>query len=198
MTFGLCDGFKNFDKLLSVSDEAFVLHGQDWIHGVARSYTTTAYGWLFPSLRTLWSAVIKSPNSSARGRASPVRLLQGALVILVRKQTSQFRSLVKWIQTLCFLDFDTTFVGRSDSESSEMCAAAGTFCVIKIICNLLQPFRKISQTVVWISIAIPFFFLSRRGDTLQFPEAGPSLRSRAGHVGDKSCDVDVVFCKGLL
>ena len=62
-----------------------------------RSYTTTAYGWLFrdshPSLRTLWSAVIKSPNFSARRRASPVRFLHGALVVLVLWQISQFRSL---------------------------------------------------------------------------------------------------------
>ena len=33
----------------------------------------------FTSLRTLWSAVIKSPNFSARGRAPPVRLLQEPL-----------------------------------------------------------------------------------------------------------------------
>ena len=37
----------------------------------------------------------KSPNFSARGGASPVRLLQGAFVILVLKQTSQFRSFGK-------------------------------------------------------------------------------------------------------
>ena len=44
------------------------------------------------------------------------------------------------------------------------------FCVLKIIFELLQPFRKISQTVV---------------------SRGPSLRSWAGLVEDKSCDVDV-------
>ena len=42
------------------------LHGYAWIHWVAKSCTTTAYRWLFrdwqPSLRTLWSAVIKSPK----------------------------------------------------------------------------------------------------------------------------------------
>ena len=37
----------------------------------------------------------KSPNFSARGGASPVRLLQLAFVILVLKQTSQFRSFGK-------------------------------------------------------------------------------------------------------
>ena len=35
------------------------------------------------SLRTLWSAVIESPNFSARGRASPVRLLQESLCYFV-------------------------------------------------------------------------------------------------------------------
>ena len=43
------------------------------------------------SFRTLWSTVIKSPNFSARGRAPPVRLLRGALVILVLKKTLQSR-----------------------------------------------------------------------------------------------------------
>ena len=61
--------------------------------------------WMFRdsqlSLRTLWSAVIKSPKLSARGTASPLRLLHGALVILVRLQISQFRSLGKWVWTLC-------------------------------------------------------------------------------------------------
>ena len=55
-----------------------------WIHWVTRSCTTTAYRWLFRdsqlSLRTLWSAVIKSPKLSARGTASSLRLLHGALV----------------------------------------------------------------------------------------------------------------------
>ena len=50
-----------------------------------------------PHWRTSWSADIKSPNFSARSRTSPVRFLQGALVIWVLKQTSQFRSLIKWV-----------------------------------------------------------------------------------------------------
>ena len=61
------------------------------------SCTTTAYRWLFrdsqPSLRTLRSAVIKSPKLSARSTAPPLRLQHGALVILVLWQISQFRSL---------------------------------------------------------------------------------------------------------
>ena len=81
------------------------LHGNAWIHWVARSCTTTACRWLFRdsqlSLRTLWSAVIKSPKLTARGTGSPLRLLHGALVILVRLQISQFRSWGKWVWTLC-------------------------------------------------------------------------------------------------
>ena len=66
MTFGFLVGSMNFCKLFCVSWEVFVLHGQDCIHWVPKSCTTTAYRWLcrdsHPSLRTLWSAVIKSPN----------------------------------------------------------------------------------------------------------------------------------------
>ena len=43
-------------------------------------------------LRHLWSAVIKSTNFSARSTAPPLRLLHGALEILVPLQISQFRS----------------------------------------------------------------------------------------------------------
>ena len=105
MTLGFLSGSKNFCKLLWVSCEVFVLHGYAWIHWVAKSCFTTAHRWLFRdsqlSLRTLWSAAIKSPKFSARGTAPPLRLLHGALVILVRWQISQFRSLWKWVLTLC-------------------------------------------------------------------------------------------------
>ena len=94
MTFGFLVGSKNFCKLFSVHWEVFFLHGYDWIHWDAKSCTTTAYRSLLrgshPSLRTLWSAVIKSPKISARRVAVPVRFLQGALVILVFMQMSQF------------------------------------------------------------------------------------------------------------
>ena len=70
------------------------------------------------------------------------------------------------------------------------------FCIFEIICELLQPFRKILQTVVRISIAIHSFYFVFvlgfwDGDPLQFPEARPSLRSWAVLVGDKSYKVDV-------
>ena len=101
MTLGFLSGSRNFCKLLWVSCEVLVLHGYAWIHWVAKSCTTTAYRWLFRdsqlSLRTLWSAAIKSPNFSARGTAPPLRLLHGALVILVLLQISQFRSFGKCV-----------------------------------------------------------------------------------------------------
>ena len=66
VTLGFLIGSTNFCKFFWVSWEVCVLHGYDCNHWVAKSCTTTAYRWLFrdshPSLRTLWSAVIKSPK----------------------------------------------------------------------------------------------------------------------------------------
>ena len=174
-TFSLCDGSKNFDKLTSVWCEDFVLHGLDWIHWVARSFITTAYWSLSlesrPSLRTLWSAVIKSPNFFARGRASPVRLLQGALFILVREQTSQFRSLGKWVEILCFLDLVTTFVGRTESESWELCADAGNSVPSRLFVNSSNHSRRSCKRSSESRLPPLFLFLFwvLEGDPLQFP-----------------------------
>ena len=67
------------------------------------------------------------------------------------------------------------------------------FCVLQIICELLQPLRKIAQTVVRISTTILFLFLfwDSEGDPQHLRGASPSLRSWAGLVEDTSCDVDV-------
>ena len=69
MTLGFLSGSKNFWKFIWVSFEVSVLRGHAWIHWVAKSYTMTACRWLFRdsqlSLRTLWSADIKSPKFSA-------------------------------------------------------------------------------------------------------------------------------------
>ena len=55
-----------FASYIVFPEKVFVLHGYDWIHWVTKSCTTIAYRWLFRdsqfSLRTLWSAVIKSPK----------------------------------------------------------------------------------------------------------------------------------------
>ena len=123
MTFGFLSGSKNFCKLLCVTWEVLFLHGYAWIHWVARSCTTTAYRWLFRdsqlSLRTLWSAVIKSPKFAARGTASPLGLLHGALVILVRLQISQFQSLGNWVWTLCLPKSSRLYVVGSKEASWE-------------------------------------------------------------------------------
>ena len=72
----------------------FVLHGYEWIHWVTKSCTTIANRSLFrdsqPWLRTLWSAVIKSPNFSARGSTLPIRLLHGAHVIWSSDRSRNF------------------------------------------------------------------------------------------------------------
>ena len=154
MTLGFPFGSKNICKPLCVSWEVFVLHGYDWIHWVAKSCTTTAYRWLFrdsqPSLRTLWSAVIKSPKFSARGTASPLRLLHGALVILVLWQISQFRSLGKWILTLC-LPKSTLLVGSKDNPWEEFACESSVFrnsVIHKILSEFLQPFWYVGMTQV--------------------------------------------------
>ena len=109
MNLGFLFGTKIFCKLLSVSWKVFVLHGYDWIHWVAKSCTAIAYQWLSrdsqPSLRTLWSAVIKSPKTPVRGTTLPVRLLHGALVTLVLWQISHLRSEKNWRVTLCVQEF---------------------------------------------------------------------------------------------
>ena len=85
--FDLNVGLRNFRKLFNVSWKDFVLHGYDSNRWEVKSCITTAYHWLFQdtrsSLKTLWSAVIKSPNFSARGTRLRVRLLQRVLVTFV-------------------------------------------------------------------------------------------------------------------
>ena len=123
MTFGFLSGSRNFCKFFWVSCEVLFLHGYAWIHRVTRSCTTTANRWLLRdsqlSLRTLWSAVIKSPKFTARGTVPPLRLLHGALVILVRLQISQFRSLGKWVWTLCLPNSSRLFAIGSKEASWE-------------------------------------------------------------------------------
>ena len=86
---------------------------------------------------------------------STVRLLQGALVILVLKQTSQFRSFGKRVFILCFPDFVATSTGCSKSDSRELPAGAGNYLSFE----LRQPLRKICQRIVCILVVIPLFIL---------------------------------------
>ena len=111
-------------------------------HWVVKFCTTIAYRWLCRdlqlSLRTL-SAVIKSPKISARGTVPPMRLLHGALVILVLWQISQFRSLEEVSRTLC-LPKSTLLVGSKDNPWENWCVS---LCVqeLQICSEFLQPFR---------------------------------------------------------
>ena len=125
MTSGFLSGFQ---ELLQAS------LGFLWSFGFARIHLDPLGGqvlhhdcirWLFRdshfSLRTLWSAAIKSPKFSARGTALPMRLLHGALVILVRLQISQFRSLGKWVKIRCLHKSSLLLdVGSKDSSWEEL------------------------------------------------------------------------------
>ena len=164
---------------------------------MARSWTTTAYRWLFrdaPStLRTLWSAEIQSPNFSARRGASPVRLLQGALVILVRKQTSQFRSFGKWVLILCILDFDTIFVRHSESESWEMCAGA---CLNQLRISLLWSFRSGRQDCPGFKRSFKRSFVCiLELVNIFFATSHATLRAHLSWCKVSSCDISRIWAR---
>ena len=106
MTFGFLVGSKNFCKLFSVSEKS--LFHTDRI-------VTTALPSLVPLQRIDDCSAIhilhcelcdpqllKHQKLSALGTTVPVRLLQEALVIMVLKQMSQFRSFGKWVWILCW------------------------------------------------------------------------------------------------
>ena len=90
---------------------------------------------------------------SAGGTASPVRLLQGALVILARLQTSQFGSFGKWIlrrnTVLRSWHFYKTFRTRVVRSA----CGCWHFCIFEIFWEVLQPFRRILQAVSGCSLA---------------------------------------------
>ena len=93
---------------------------------------------------------------------------------------------------LCFLDFDVTFVGRSECESWEMCASAGTSVSSRLSVNSSNHSgssrkRSSASRLPFLSIFVSGFWC----DPHQFPGGSSSLRSWAGLVVDKSCDVDV-------
>ena len=107
MTLGFPFGSKNFCKFLCVSWEVFcfarirldplsgqVLH-HDCISMIVSRFT------LFT--KNFMVCCYQSPNCSARGTTVPVSFLQGALVILVLKQMSQFRSFEKLIYIYIYI-----------------------------------------------------------------------------------------------
>ena len=101
------------------SSEKVVWHLYDCIQWVAKSCTKTGYWWFFRDshllIRTLWSAVMKSPNFCGRVLKSPDHFPQGVPVVLIRLQTSQFGSSGKWKMQ--------SFVDAAWSKSWEMFAA---------------------------------------------------------------------------
>ena len=83
MTLGFLSSSRNFCKLLWVSCEVLFLHGYaldplsgQILHHDCISMIVSRFA--IVALRTLSSAVIKSPKFTARGTASPLRLLHGA------------------------------------------------------------------------------------------------------------------------
>ena len=166
MTLGFLFRSRNFCKLLSVSWEVFVLHGYDWVHWVAKSCTTTACRFRDSqfSLRTLWSAVIKSPKFSARGTTLPIRLLHGALVILVLRQISQFRSCGKYVQTLR-LPNSAFLTGSQDCSWEELACeslCSGTLSSTRFSLNSCSHSGMSEygspRTCSWSSFLFVFFF----------------------------------------
>ena len=172
MTLGFLSGSKNFCKLLCVSCEVFVLHGYDWIHSVAKSCTTIAYWWLFRdsqfSLKTLWSAVFKSPKFSAQGTAAPLRILHRApcnfgpltdLAISVFREMSTNTVLTKnlhvsWIWALKTLH---------EKDWRESLPCSGISSSTKIFSEFLQPLRDVrtQRRSTWVGKqrVSPFYHL---------------------------------------
>ena len=136
-----------------MSWEIFVLHGYDSIHWVAKSCTTTEIHHLHWEL------------CSARGTAPPMRLLHGALVILVLWQISQFRSLGKWIFSLC-LPKSTLLEGVDSKDGSwEELACESlrsrTLIIHEIFSEFLQPFQYVGMQQVspfWIVVVVCIWF----------------------------------------
>ena len=160
MTFGFLSGSRNFCKLRWVSCEVLFLHGYAWIHWVARSCTTTAYRWLFrdsqPSLRTLWSAVIKSPIFSARRTASPVRFLQGALVVLVLIADVAV-SVLREVSTNTVL---ARYHFSSCTRRTRGCVPVSwNIFIHKILRKVFQPFWQITQRISRAFSLSPFLFV---------------------------------------
>ena len=65
---------------------------------------------IVPSLRTLWSAAIKSPTFLREVELRQCVFCEGHLFSCSIVLTSEFRSFGKWARMLCFLDYVTTYV----------------------------------------------------------------------------------------
>ena len=133
MTCGFSDGSRNFRELLSVSCEFFILHRYARIHGVAKFCITTAHRWLLrgshPSLRTLWSAVIKCS------------VLREVNINTVFAPYHFFRRCCFWFTRRgfgCVPEWRNSFVHE-------------------ILCEIFQPFQQIAQRVSPYLIGVLMF-----------------------------------------
>ena len=126
------------------------------------------------SLRTLWSAVVKSPKFSALGTTVPARLLQEALVIFVFQQISQSGSFEKCVWTLCLPEPSSTFARDSIGNSWEelelsrslgagfLRASEGTTFIDQIFSEILQRvWHKSCNRSLCTSSVLHFYFCFR-------------------------------------
>ena len=204
MTLGLAGGLRNFRKLFYVFWEDLVLHGYECNHWVANSCTTTRYGWLFQdsqsSQRTLWSAVIKSPNFPTRSAWLSVRFLQWALVILVLLQTSQFRSFGKWKTVIARYHFYRRFLMKRFTRDACGCFTWGrSFFGHEIVSEFFQQFWQVMQrgsralsmsSLLLFSVSVESCSWSSRARLRVLRlrvVAGPGVESASS----ESCDTDV-------
>ena len=177
MTCGFLVGSRNFIGLFWVSCEAFVLHGKDCNHWVAKSCATTVYRWLLrdslSSLGTLWSAVIKSPKLSALDTTALARLLQEALVIFVFKHISQFGSFGKCVNTLCLHEPGSTYARGSIGSSWDELEVSWLPCsdfpksVLKYFHQPNAPWILVADEAIhaiylFVPLSIPYFYFAFR------------------------------------
>ena len=92
-----------------------------------------------------------------------MRLLHGALVILVLWQISQFQSSRKWEKTLCLPKSSRLFVVGSKEalweETGVRASVYWNFIIHQIFPEFLQPFRDLRIQRVARSIVVSFLFV---------------------------------------
>ena len=155
MTFGFPSGSKNFCELLWVSCEVLFLHGYagQILHNDSISVIVSRFAIVTEDL-----VICCYQECSARGTAPPLRLLHGALVILVLWQISQFRSLGKCINTvltqiLTSLEYGLQrhFTRRTDVRIS----VCWNFIIHQIFPEFLQPLRDFRACTIWVGRPVP-------------------------------------------
>ena len=131
------NSFPSPEKFSSYTDK---IESTEWPNRVPRQHIYECFGIHRPHWELCDLLSSGHQTSLPEVLLSPVRFL----VILVRLQISHFRSSGKWVQKLCFLT--ATFTGRSESESWDVFASAGT-SVSSSVCELLWPLWEIAQSM---------------------------------------------------